>query len=128
TVGTRERYRLREGNRLARLGVVLPVPLLLVRVAQGAWVAARVIARLRILPLLRREGQRTARDLEDPLRSLDAVQLRRRGPQIRPHIDREIAVVEDGRVHVRHVAAILPAADAADGRRLPRRRVAAAHE
>src|SRR5881397_326123 len=66
--GTRERHRLREGERLARLGIVLPVPLLLVRLSQGARVAARVIARLRILPVLRRERQRMARDLEHPLR------------------------------------------------------------
>src|SRR5205823_15125809 len=39
TVGTRERYRLREGDRHARFGIVLPVPLLLVCVAQGARVA-----------------------------------------------------------------------------------------
>src|SRR6266516_5906739 len=63
TVGTGERHRLSEGNRRARFGIVFPVPLLLVRLAQGARVAPRVIARLRILPLLRREGQRTARDL-----------------------------------------------------------------
>src|SRR5438477_10684840 len=53
TVGTRERHRFREGERLARLGIVLPVPLLLVRLAQGARVAAGVIARRVVLPVLR---------------------------------------------------------------------------
>src|SRR2546426_632641 len=113
---------------LPRLRVMLLMPLLLVRLAQRPRVAAGIVARPVVLAGLRREMNLRAGHLHQSLGAVEAVGLGRLCSELEPHRHGQVAVVIDHDVHVGHVAAVFPAADAADGCRLRRRLIHSRHE
>ena len=117
-IGPAERNRLPHRHLLAHLRIVLLVPLGEVRLAQRPGVAACVIAGVLILAGLWRESQAGPGHLEQALRALDAIRLRHFRSQIQPHVHGQPVVVVDDGLHVGHVAAVLPAPDAAHRARL----------
>src|SRR2546425_50687 len=113
---------------LPRLRVMLLMPLLLVGLAQRPRVAAGIVAWPVVLAGLWREMNLRARHLHQALGAVEAVGLRRLCSEIEPHRHGQVAVVIDHDVHVGHVAAVFPAADAADRCRLRRRLIHSRHE
>src|SRR5262249_49033199 len=71
---------------------------------------------------------RLPRQLEHALRAVEAQDLRRGRAEVEPDVDGHVAVLEEDRVDVRHVAAVLEAPDAARRHRPPRRLVLAPGE
>src|SRR5438128_1252410 len=76
---------------------------------------AVVVAGTRIPPGLRRVSQPELGHFEDALRSLETVGLGHLGTEVESHIDGNVAVLEQARVNVRHVATIFPAQNPSHG-------------
>src|SRR5258708_5608358 len=113
---------------LANFWVVLSVPLLYVSFAHRARVAVHVVAGRFVFSRLRSEGHAEFGDFESAFRTLEAVGFRGFAPAVQPQVDRIFPVFKKSGMDVRHIAAIGPAQNAADGHNARRRLVPAEHE
>src|SRR5260221_13883497 len=113
---------------LGKPGIILSVPLLEVLIAQRARKTVRVIARRFIQAALRREGDGAAADLENALRALESVRLRRLGAEVEAHVHGEVTVVVENGVDVGEGSPVLPTSGGSHAHLLPRHLVHAGHE
>ena len=102
---------------MAGFRIVLFVPLLKVRVLQAARNSITIIARRKIDARLRNFRDTEFGQCQDALRAHKARDFRHLGPECEANVDRNIAVLEQDRIHIRCVAAILRAVDPAQGSR-----------
>ena len=89
--------------------------------------ARSVIAGPGIHARLRSVSQAVLGQFQNAFRALKAIHLGSLRSQAEPHVDRNLAVLEQRAVHVRHVPAVFPAQDASHRHRLPGRLVDAQH-
>src|SRR5215470_8808987 len=100
------------GHRLlSRLRIVFFVPLPEVSILQPTGQAITVITWGQVDTKLWRVGDAELRKFNDPLRTHESGRLSRFRSQGQSHVDRDVCVLEQNCVHIRHVAAVLPAVD-----------------
>src|SRR6266576_2526442 len=81
-----------------------------------------------IAAALRAHGELRSGQLEHTLGSMKAIRLGQLGAEIEPHRNGQVSIVEVRQLDIRHVPPVFPAANPADGQRLPGRLVDAQHE
>src|SRR6266568_6070958 len=97
-----------EGWFLPRNWIVFLMPLLEIFFAQSLGKTESVIARRRIHSSLRNVGQRELGQLQNSFRPLKSINLRSLRTKIEAHVHRHLAILKQGSVDVRHIAAIFP--------------------
>src|SRR6266852_6174580 len=112
----------------AWLGIVLFVPFLEIGFAHRLRIAVSVIAGRFVFAGLRKVGNGEFRDFEDALGALEAVDFLCLTAKIQAEIHRSAAIVEERRVNVGHITAVLEAKDIAEGHGALGRVVPAEHE
>src|SRR5262245_50213903 len=92
---------------------MLFVPALGIGIAQSLGETSGIPARSVVLACLRGEGKLVRVNVQHSLRAHESVTLGNVGAEVETHDDGKVSVLEDRVVNIRHVAAVLPAKDAA---------------
>src|SRR5207245_9747301 len=104
------------GRLLAGFRIMLLMSLFEVGIPQTGRKSVAVIAGGKIRPELRRIAEAELGEFEDALGTQEARDFRSFRPQRQSHVHRDVRIFKENGMHVRRVAAILPAINAAKSR------------